>query len=181
MGCFTSDTKPKESGTYGLQMPMDTQEALNFALNRGAEEGLVSQVALHISCSDLINVDKTSLTDSACVVYLKNKKYFLGRTKFNNRSGIYTKVGQTEVITDNLNPVFVKSILMNYYFEERQDVRISVYDVDDFSPNANVEQKLIGSVEFRLDQVLHSLDAQLTLPIIGYFLIKLLIFFILDQ
>ncbi len=77
MGCFASDTKPKETGLYGHMMPEETQEALNFAMNRPGEEGLVTQVELHISCTDLKNVDAHSLTDSACVVYLKNNKYVL--------------------------------------------------------------------------------------------------------
>lgn len=70
------------------------------------------------------------------------------------RTGVYNKIGQTEVITDNLNPVFVKSITMNYCFEERQHIKISVYDVDDFSEKAAVEQNLIGEIKFRMDQVL---------------------------
>lgn len=77
------------------------------------------------------------------------------------------KVGQTEVITDNLNPSFVRYVTINYSFEERQDVRISVYDVDDFNPAVSVEQNLIGIVEFRVDQLLTSADKTLVLAIRG--------------
>ncbi len=87
---------------------------------------------------------------------------------FNGRTGVYTKVGQTEVITDNLNPVFVKSVLVNYYFEERQDLRVSVFDVDNFDPKAPVEQNLMGTVEFRMDQLLYAPNGTLTLPIKGF-------------
>jgi hypothetical protein len=76
-------------------------------------------------------------------------------------------VGQTEVITDNLNPNFVKYITLNYTFEERQDIKISIYDVDNFDPKASVEQNLIGTVEFRMDQLLMSPGKTLTLPIKG--------------
>lgn len=79
------------------------------------------------------------------------------------------KVGQTEVITDNLNPVFVRYVEVDYMFEERQDMRISVYDVDNFDSKASVEQNLIGAVEFRMDQLLMAPDKTLTLPIQGYY------------
>ena len=74
-------------------------------------------------------------------------------------------MGQTEVITDNLNPVFVKFVTINYSFEERQDIQISVYDLDDFDPKVSVEQNLIGNVEFRMDQLLMSPNKTLILPI----------------
>ena len=83
----------------------------------------------------------------------------------NHRSNGYVKVGQTEVITDNLNPVFVKFVTINYSFEERQDIQISVYDLDDFDPKVSVEQNLIGNVEFRMDQLLMSPNKTLILPI----------------
>ena len=75
MGCFSSDTKPKEAGLYGHIMPQESQEALKFALNKGGEEALVSQLLLHISCRKLKNVDVGSLTDSACILYMKDKRY----------------------------------------------------------------------------------------------------------
>ena len=83
----------------------------------------------------------------------------------NHRSNGYAKVGQTEVITDNLNTVFVKFVTINYSFEERQDIQISVYDLDDFDPKVSVEQNLIGNVEFRMDQLLMSPNKTLILPI----------------
>ena len=74
MGCFSSDTKPKMEGVHGRACNEELQEAVNFVINQGAEEGLVSQVELHLSCTDLKNMDVGSLTDSACVVHIKNHK-----------------------------------------------------------------------------------------------------------
>jgi len=76
MGCFASDTKPKSAPTYGFAKQEELTDALKFALNKGEEEGLSMQLELHLECKNLKNVDRTSLTDSACVVYLKNKRYF---------------------------------------------------------------------------------------------------------
>ena len=59
-------------------------------------------------------------------------------------------VGKTEIITDNLNPVFVKSVLINYMFEERQDIKIVVYDIDNFKEDASVEQDRKASCRERV-------------------------------
>jgi hypothetical protein len=158
MGCFTSDTKPKAKGIHGQSTCGEVQEAVNFVLNQGADEGLVSQIELHLACTNLKNMDVGSLTDSACVVRMKTHK---------NKNYGYVKIGQTEVITDNLNPSFVRYVTVNYSFEERQDIRITVYDVDDFNEKVSVEQNLIGNVEFRMDQLLMSPNKTLTLPIQG--------------
>ena len=74
MGCFSSDTKPKGSATYGFDKREEIDEALKFALNKGEEEGLSMQIELHFSCVNLKNMDIVSLTDSAVVVYLKDKQ-----------------------------------------------------------------------------------------------------------
>lgn len=43
------------------------------------------------------------------------------------------EVGRTEVVADNLNPAFVTTINMDYYFEVQQNMIIEVYDADDAS------------------------------------------------
>ena len=40
---------------------------------------------------------------------------------------------------DNLNPKFVTSFTVDYYFEERQKFKVEVYDMDDFGPKAPLE------------------------------------------
>lgn len=37
---------------------------------------------------------------------------------------------------DNLDPKFVTSFTVEYFFEERQKFKVEVYDMDDFSENA---------------------------------------------
>ena len=75
MGQQVSDTKPKTQGIYGTTILEEVKEAVNFARNRGTTKGIISEIELHISCTNLKNVDVGSLTDSACVVFVKNKKY----------------------------------------------------------------------------------------------------------
>jgi len=66
-------------------------------------------------------MDKRSKTDSFAVLFQKNK-------------GKNVKLGQTEMIADSLNPEFVTSIEVDYFFEESQNFLLEVYDCD----NANL-------------------------------------------
>lgn len=74
MGCFQSDTRPKTQGVHSHSMPGEVQEAMNFAINRNMQEGLIAQIELHLSCANLKNMDTISLTDSVCVVSIKDNK-----------------------------------------------------------------------------------------------------------
>ena len=78
------------------------------------------------------------------------------------------------MITDNLNPSFVKAIMVDYFFEERQEMRICVYDVDNFDPGTKVEQNLLGSLDFLLAQVASARGGMLILPIKWYLLYLIL-------
>ena len=40
------------------------------------------------------------------------------------------KIGETEVISDTLNPQWVKNITVDYFFEIQQMFRVEIYDVD---------------------------------------------------
>lgn len=62
--------------------------------------------------------------------------------------------GQTEVILDNLNPEFVKTIDVAYRFEENQKFVVEVYDADDMNQISDLsKQELIGKAEFTLHQI----------------------------
>jgi len=122
------------------------------------------ELELHFACSGLKNVDVGSLTDSAAVVYLRSGyKSF----KISGR-GQYKFVGKTETITDNLNPVYVQSVVINYLFEEKQDIRIAVYQIDDLSPQASAEQKLIGVVDLHVHDIVTSPGGKIERPLVEY-------------
>lgn len=53
---------------------------------------------------------------------------------------------------NNLNPMFSKTININYYFEMVQKLRFSVYDVDNESLNLD-DDDYLGSLECTLGQV----------------------------
>jgi hypothetical protein len=52
----------------------------------------------------------------------------------------------TEVVSDNLSPIWIKSLDVDYLFEEQQTFLVEIYDVDD--PNRLMmltEHDFIGS------------------------------------
>ena len=75
-------------------------------------------------------------------------------------------MGRTETIYDNLNPVFVTNIEVDYKFEEQQTFLIEAYDMDDNNQPENLKaQEYIGKLEFQLHQVVTGRDQTLVAPL----------------
>jgi hypothetical protein len=98
-------------------------------------------VVLRFSCKNLIDMDTFSKSDPMVVVYMKS-----------GGEHSYSEVGRTEMIKDNLNPRFVKSLELDYRFETMQRIRFCVYDVDNDSDIVD-KQDFIGMVETTLGDV----------------------------
>ena len=62
---------------------------------------------LSISCKNLVDLDIFSKSDPEVHVYLKTGK-----------QGSYMLIGKTEMILNNLNPDFVTTFTLDYYFEK---------------------------------------------------------------
>ena len=99
------------------------------------QEDCTSLVEISISCKDLIKKDLLSKSDPFCILYLKE-------------GSSYRELGRTEMIKDNQNPVFQKTIITRFYFEEEQIVKFSVEDYD--GPKKSDPQ---GSVIIRLAEI----------------------------
>ena len=110
-------------------MAFANQQAFNY------QEDCTSLVEISISCKDLIRKDVLSKSDPFCVLYLQE-----GRS--------YRELGRTEMIKDNQNPIFQKTILTRYFFEEEQIVKLSVEDYD--GPK---KSDALGSVIIRLAEI----------------------------
>lgn len=78
-----------------------------------------SQIEMTISCKGLLNRDITSKSDPFCVVKIKEPW-----------QDKYTEIGRTEKIIDNLNPEWVRKLVINYSFETIQKLRFEVWDED---------------------------------------------------
>ena len=86
-------------------------------------------------------MDYFSKSDPMCVMYtqdLKSKKYL--------------QFGKTETIYDNLNPEFTTTFKISYFFEEAQNLRFEVYDIDSESKNLK-DHDFIGYAELTLGEI----------------------------
>ncbi|OUM69090.1 hypothetical protein PIROE2DRAFT_2974, partial [Piromyces sp. E2] len=74
---------------------------------------LCSKIELRFSCKDLPNMDTLSKSDPKLFVFLEQVTIdSSGQTV-----STWMKVGSTEKIDNNLNPTFLKSFIIDYYFE----------------------------------------------------------------
>src|SRR5947209_9830209 len=72
-----------------------------------------SQIELKISCKDLADLDYLSKSDPQVILLMKD-----ARTR-KWKSTPY----KTEVVTNDLNPKFVTGFIIDYFFEEFQQLR----------------------------------------------------------
>jgi len=73
---------------------------------------------------------------------------------YNPKTGAKEKLGQTEVINDNLNPEFIEAVEVDFYFEESHKFEIEVYDADSVNSMGTVKKKeFVGSHSMTLHQV----------------------------
>lgn len=95
-------------------------------------------------------MDTFTRTDGMAVLYEKH-------------GSMWTMIGMTEVIMDNLNPEWVKCFDVSYRFEEKQTFKVTVYDIDDFNNlQAFSKHSLVGEQEFTLHEVVTAKDQILT-------------------
>ena len=107
---------------------------------------LQQTIRLSFACKNLPNLDTFTRTDGMVVLYEK-------------KGNMWQQLGMTEVIMDNLNPEWVKCFEVPYKFEEQQNFKVIVYDIDDFDNlRAWDKHDLVGELEFTLHEVVTSKD-----------------------
>ena len=105
---------------------------------------------LHISGRKLANLDRVSLSDPICKVYEK-------------KMGEWVLIGQTERISDNLNPNFKQHLTIEYYFEKKQELRFLMLD-DDFNGKFDTIGEVITDMGQIMSAKMQMLQANLCLP-----------------
>uniref|UniRef100_A0A8C8ZFC1 Copine 8 n=1 Tax=Prolemur simus TaxID=1328070 RepID=A0A8C8ZFC1_PROSS len=78
----------------------------------------------------------------------------------------WREFGRTEVIDNTLNPDFVRKFILDYFFEERENLRFDLYDVDSKSPNLS-KHDFLGQVFCTLGEIVGSQGSRLEKPIVG--------------
>uniref|UniRef100_A0A3Q3WHT3 C2 domain-containing protein n=1 Tax=Mola mola TaxID=94237 RepID=A0A3Q3WHT3_MOLML len=74
--------------------------------------------------------------------------------------------GRTEVIDNTLNPDFVRKFILDYFFEERQNLRFDLYDLDCKSDNLS-KHDFLGQAFCTLGEIVGSLGSRSEKPLIG--------------
>uniref|UniRef100_A0A7N9AMP9 Copine Va n=1 Tax=Mastacembelus armatus TaxID=205130 RepID=A0A7N9AMP9_9TELE len=72
----------------------------------------------------------------------------------------------TEVIDNTLNPDFVRKYILDYFFEEKQNLRFDVYDIDSKSPDL-AKHDFLGQVYCTLGEIVGSPASRLEKPLGG--------------
>ncbi|EGC33526.1 hypothetical protein DICPUDRAFT_154425 [Dictyostelium purpureum] len=101
-----------------------------------------SRIELRISCSHLKNLDVVSKSDPQ--VSIHEQKGNCGLVKY---------LGSTEKIKNNLSPDFKKPIMIDYFFEEVQNLKFTCVDIDGEIVKADENDK-IGTFETTLSNIL---------------------------
>ncbi|XP_029766692.1 copine-8 [Terrapene carolina triunguis] len=114
-----------------------------------------TKVELSVSCRNLLDRDTFSKSDPICVLYTQG----IGSKE-------WREFGRTEVIDNTLNPDFVRKFIMDYFFEERENLRFDLYDVDSKSPNLS-KHDFLGQVFCTLGEIVGSQGSRLEKAIAG--------------
>uniref|UniRef100_A0A8C0MWB1 Copine-5 n=1 Tax=Canis lupus familiaris TaxID=9615 RepID=A0A8C0MWB1_CANLF len=118
----------------------------------------VLTLPLSPSFRNLLDKDMFSKSDPLCVMYtqgMENKQW--------------REFGRTEVIDNTLNPDFVRKFIVDYFFEEKQNLRFDLYDVDSKSPDLS-KHDFLGQAFCTLGEIVGSPGSRLEKPLtIGAF------------
>uniref|UniRef100_A0A8C1GUZ8 Copine VII n=1 Tax=Cyprinus carpio TaxID=7962 RepID=A0A8C1GUZ8_CYPCA len=121
-------------------MMSDSQEATSPVAGIGGPAACVSKVELRVSCKSLLDRDTLNKSDPCVMLMVQNQ-------------GQWTELDRTEVIKSNLNPVFAKVLMLDYYFEEVQKLRFEVYDIHGTHSIGTRDDDFLGGVECTLGQI----------------------------
>ncbi|XP_031989162.1 copine-5-like isoform X3 [Corvus moneduloides] len=121
----------------------------------GAGPGPVpaTRVELTVSCRQLLDRDTFSKSDPLCVLYTQRPG-----------SHQWREFGRTEVIDNSLNPDFLRKFVLDYCFEERQNLRFDLYDVDSKSPDLS-KHDFLGQAFCTLGEIVGSAGSRLEKPL----------------
>ena len=111
---------------------------------------LFEKLELFISCANLADTDVMSKSDPLVRVKLETR----GRPSY--------IVGCTETVRDNLNPVFTKPVVVDYYFEQQQVLIFICADQD-----GHRDEDALGTASCPIAQILMAPAAGLRLPLVN--------------
>ncbi|XP_019910894.2 copine-9 [Esox lucius] len=115
-----------------------------------------TKIEVTVSCRNLLDMDTFSKSDPVVVLFVQ---------------GIGTKewreFGRTEVIDNTLNPDFVRKFVLDFFFEEKQNLRFDVYNVDTRSSNMSKHKDFLGQMFCTLGEIIGSTGSRLERTLSG--------------
>ncbi|KAM5148507.1 copine-9 [Mantella aurantiaca] len=114
-----------------------------------------TKIEITVSCRSLLDMDTFSKSDPVVVLYIQG----IGNKE-------WTEFGRTEVIDNTLNPDFVRKFVLDYFFEEKQNLRFDVFNVDSRSCNIS-KHDFLGQAFCTLGEVIGSPRSRLEKPLTG--------------
>ncbi|KAK8764365.1 hypothetical protein V5799_033022, partial [Amblyomma americanum] len=115
----------------------------------------VSKVEISVSCRQLKQKDVFSKSDPMCVLFMRACD-----------TDNWWEVGRTEMVRDCHDPDFVTKFLVDYYFEERQQLLFKVFDVDSQSTKLQ-DHDFLGQVNCTLGELVAYQGRQVKLQLTG--------------
>ncbi|XP_037629037.1 copine-9-like [Sebastes umbrosus] len=115
-----------------------------------------TKIEVTVSCRSLLDVDTFSKSDPVVVLYLQA----VGTKE-------WREFGRTEVIDNTRNPDFVRKFVLDFFFEERQNLRFDVYNVDSRSCNISKHKDFLGQTFCTLGEIIGSTGGRLERTLSG--------------
>ncbi|XP_029989631.1 copine-9-like [Sphaeramia orbicularis] len=115
-----------------------------------------TKIEVTVSCRNLLDMDTFSKSDPVVVLYVQG----LGTKE-------WREFGRTEVIDNTLNPDFVRKFVLDFFFEEKQNLRFDVYNVDTRSSNLSKHKDFLGQMFCTLGEILGSTGSRLERTLSG--------------
>eukprot|EP00179_Madagascaria_erythrocladioides_P023978 CAMPEP_0198328632 /NCGR_PEP_ID=MMETSP1450-20131203/15593_1 /TAXON_ID=753684 ORGANISM="Madagascaria erythrocladiodes, Strain CCMP3234" /NCGR_SAMPLE_ID=MMETSP1450 /ASSEMBLY_ACC=CAM_ASM_001115 /LENGTH=639 /DNA_ID=CAMNT_0044032779 /DNA_START=165 /DNA_END=2084 /DNA_ORIENTATION=+ len=141
----------------------------------------VSRVEISVAGKNLRDMDIIGKSDPFAILYtrvdpVRTDRNTQTRPVRNPSRGAFNELalgagwveaGRTETIKNNLNPEFVKSFDMAYFFERNQELRIEMYDRDTKSDSHLNRHDYLGGAELTLAELVASPGQRLVRPLLN--------------
>ncbi|XP_043563692.1 copine-9-like [Chiloscyllium punctatum] len=114
-----------------------------------------TKIEITVSCRNLLDVDTFSKSDPVVVLFIQG----IGSKE-------WREYGRTEVIENSLNPDFVRKFVLDYFFEEKQNLRFDVYNVDSRSTNIS-KHDFLGQIFVTLGEIIGSTGSRIEKTLTG--------------
>uniref|UniRef100_A0A8C6SQZ7 Copine Vb n=1 Tax=Neogobius melanostomus TaxID=47308 RepID=A0A8C6SQZ7_9GOBI len=108
-----------------------------------------TKVEITVSCRNLLDKDTFSKSDPSCCIYALVLSFL-------TLPSLFLQFGRTEVIDNTLNPDFVRKYIMDYFFEEKQNLR---FDLRLEKPLGGIPGKKCGTIILTAEELSNCRDS----------------------